>query len=458
MNTRAIAEERYRRIFGAYDVRGVVGEDFNSTDARAIAVAFGDYISPDAPGRFVIGYDGRVSSPGLAEAASLGLRESGHHVVHIGLSTTPMVYWYGAEMKFDGSIAVTASHLAPQYNGFKLCRRDAIPLSGENGLPEVMGLIHQPLSQRQRPPSEALGFESALALHAARIKQHLEPGRPIEIAVDAGNGVGGIAAEALFSPFDSVKIWKLGFHPDGMFPERSPNPLDAGALTWLSETVRSRKLAFGLAFDGDADRAVVVDERGRMVPPDGVAGLISRHMLPAHPGATILHDLRSSRALMEEIESAGGKPVMSRVGHAFIKLNMREHNALFASELSGHYYYADLHYTDNALRTLVEMINIVSAADRPLSELARPFERYPTSGEINLDVSDRQQVLSALEKSYADGRIEHLDGLSVDYPDWWFNARPSHTESVLRLNVGAKSKELLDEKLGKLMAQAKHAI
>jgi len=445
-------EERYQRIFGAYDIRGVVGEDMDSPTVLAIARAYGDYLCPKEPGSFLIGHDGRWSSPALAEAVSIGLRESGNRVTHIGLSSTPMVYWYGAEGDFDGSVAISASHLPANYNGLKLCERDALPLSNEHGLSEIKAMLGKTPKQSGRPSNELLAFSSPLGQYVARIRSRLKPIRPLRIAVDAGNGMGGISTEALFSPFDAVELWRLSFHPDGYFSGRSPNPLEEGALDHLSETVKKRKLDFGFAFDGDADRAVVVNEQGKMVPPDALGGLIAMYFLKEYTDAVILYDLRTSRAVVELIEAAGGRPVRSRVGHAFMKRAMREHRAIFAMELSGHYYYSDLHYTDNGLRTLVELINIVSAEDKPLSELIKPFQRYPTSGEINFKVADRERVLGALENKYREGRIDHLDGLSVDYPDWWFNARSSHTESIIRVNVGATNKTLMSGRSKALLA------
>jgi phosphomannomutase len=449
-----LKEDRYTKIFGAYDIRGVVGEELNSPVVRAIAGAYGDYLCPSQPGHFVIGYDGRWSSPALAEAASVGLRESGHRVTHIGLASTPMVYWYGAEGGFDGSVTVSASHLKSQYNGLKLCRRDALPLSNEHGLTEIAARLEE-RPGNNRAASELLQRASPLPLYVAELREHLKVEKPVKLAVDAGNGTGSIAAEALLSTVEPLQLWRLGFHIDGYFRERSPNPLDEGALDRLSAMVRDNGLDFGIAFDSDADRVIAVDENGLMVPPDALGGLIALHLIKKNPGALILHDLRVSRALPEAIREAGGQPVRSRVGHAFIKRAMREQKAAFAMELSGHYYYADLHYTDNGLRTLIELANIIATGAGPFSRLIKPFRVYPTSGEINLPVSDREGTLHALEGQYQDGRIDHLDGLSVDYDDWWFNARPSNTEPLLRLNIGARSEKLLKEKRRKLLGQIK---
>jgi phosphomannomutase len=444
-NDKKVAD-RYSTIFGAYDIRGIVGEGLDSATVMTIARAYGDYVCPSQAGHFVIGHDDRWSSPALAEAASIGLRQSGHKVTHIGLSSTPMVYWYGAEGGFDGSITISASHLPPAYNGLKLCSRDALPLSSEHGLLEIQKLIRKSPEKDARPYSEIVRYASPLAEYSAQIRRHLKPDRPLKIAVDAGNGMGGMETEPILAAIDMIDLWPLNFHPDSKFPVRPSNPLIEGALDQLASIVKKNGLDFGLAFDGDADRAVVVDERGELVPPDALGGLIATHILTTTPGATILHDLRVSRAFPEKIEAEGGRPVRSRVGHAFIKRAMREESAVFAMELSGHYYYADLHYTDNAPRTLVELINIVSAENKTLSELLKPFERYPTSGEINLAVDDRDKTLTVLSEQYKNGHADHLDGLSVDYPDWWFNVRPSQTEPVIRINIGATDKELLEEK------------
>jgi phosphomannomutase len=446
-------EDRYSRIFGAYDIRGVVGKDLDTPTILEISRAYADYLCPKQPGHFVIGHDDRSSSAAFAEAASVGLRQSGHKVTHIGLSSTPMVYWYGAEGDFDGSITISASHLPPNYNGLKLCSRDALPLSNEHGLLEIEAMLRQSSGINTRAYSESVQYASPLAEYTGNIRRYLRPRRPLKVAVDAGNGMGGIEAETVLAPYDVIELWRINFHPDSKFPVRPSNPLVEGALDQLAGIVKNNNLDFGLAFDGDADRAILVDEQGKMVPPDALGGLIAVHFLESDHGANILHDLRVSRAFSEQIEAAGGRPVRSRVGHSFIKRAMREHNAVFAMELSGHYYYADLHYTDNALRTLVEVINILSIKNETLSELVKPFQRYATSGEINLEVANCDLVLAGLEAKFRDGQADHLDGLSIDYPDWWFNVRRSHTEPVLRLNIGAVHQDLFDRKRTDLLSQ-----
>jgi len=450
-----VIADNYRKIFHAYDIRGEAGKDLSSPIIRAIARAYADYLCPDKAGKFVIGYDARWSSPAFAEAMSVGLREAGHHVTQIGLSSTPLVYWYGAEGGFDGSVAITASHLPPEYNGLKLCRSDAVPLSSEDGLNDILDTLLTVSDRSMRQSNELLTYISPLSLYADCLKKHLKPVRRLRIAVDAGNGMGGAETEAVFSCCDMVEIWPIGFHPDARFSTRPSNPLEEGALAQLCQVVLKNNLSFGIAFDGDADRAVVIDERGELVSAEVLGGLIARYLLSEHPGATILHDLRISRAFTEEVQGSGARTVRSRVGHAFIKLAMRKHDAIFAAELSGHYYYADLHFTDNGLRTLIELVNILSREDRPLSALARPFQKYPTTREISIKIDDWGKVRNRLAQDYYDGQIDYLDGISVDYPDWWFNVRPSNTEPVVRINIGAISNRILAAKRISLLEQIK---
>jgi len=439
-------------LFGAYDIRGIVGKNLYSSAARKIAYAYGYSLSPNNPGKFLIGHDCRLSSAALAESFSIGLREAGHRVVHLGQATTPMIYWCGAEGQFTGSVCVTASHLPPEHNGFKLCKEDAIPLSGEDGLPNIIQAIEKNCISKLIG-QESIQRISLISHYAASLKSFFHLKRPLKVVVDAGNGVGGLDTETLFDQVDGIQIWKQSFHPDGMFPERSPNPLETGALDRLGKMVVEHQCDFGLAFDGDADRAVAVDEKGKMIPPDILGGIIALHFLKSHPESTILYDLRATRAFPEAIQKAGGNPLRCRVGHAFVKKTMRENKAAFAAELSGHYYYADLHYTDNGLRTLIELCNVVSELKIPLSEAIKPLQTYATSGEINRPVKEAQSLLQFLEKNYHEGIISHLDGLSVDYSDWWFNVRASNTEPVVRINIGASNSSLMMDKQKKLLKQ-----
>ncbi|MBI2704685.1 MAG: phosphomannomutase/phosphoglucomutase [Actinobacteria bacterium] len=446
--------DRLDEIFGAYDIRGIAGENIDTPIMRAIGRAYGDHVAPGR-GRFLIGHDGRTTSPALSEAVSVGLREGGHSVVHLGLAPTPMCYWVGATSGFAGSVTVTASHLPPEHNGCKLCRDDAIPLSGEDGLPEIKAAVR---ANAGGPPalgraSEMLGRLDAMAAYVDCLRSHLRLARPLRFAVDASCGAGALDTGVLFEDEAAaalgLEVWKLNFNVDGRFPAHAANPLEAAATEQLSRLVVEHGLDFGLCYDGDADRAVVVDEHGQRLPPDTLGGLLAVHLLGSSPGATALYDLRASRALPEAIEAAGGKAVRTRVGHAIVKPAMRAHDALFAAELSGHYYYRDLHFTDSGIRTLIELINLVSAGSEPLSWLRSPFETYAVSGEVNRAVTDRDEVrtvLDVLAATFADGQIDHLDGLSVDYDDWWFNVRASNTEPVLRFNIGAVDQATLERR------------
>jgi phosphomannomutase len=300
-------EDRYRRIFGAYDIRGVVGEDLDTPTVMAITRAYGDYVCPRQPGHFVIGHDDRWSSAALSEAASIGLRQSGNKVTHIGLSSTPMVYWYGADGGFDGSITISTSHLPLNYNGLKLCSRDALPLSDEHDLLEIEAMLRKSSKINTYMCSEDVRYASPLAEYATQIGRYLRPERPLKVAVDAGNGMGGMETEVLLATYDAIDLWRLNFHPDSKFPVRPSNPLIEGALDQLAGIVKKNKLDFGLAFDGDADRALVVDEQGEVVPPDALGRLIAVHLLKTNRGANIFHDLRVPRAFPEQIVAAGGR-------------------------------------------------------------------------------------------------------------------------------------------------------
>ena len=279
----------------------------------------------------------------------------------------------------------------------------------------------------------------------------------MRISLDAGNGAAGPELAALFASGKLVEIEELGMAADGDYSARPSNPLETGALARLSSTVRQSQSDFGVAFDGDADRAIFVDENGLMVPTDVILALVASRLLATAPGATVLYDLRCSRSVPEAISAAGGSALRTRVGNTFIKADMLKHQAIFAGELSGHYYYGDLSSSDNALRTAIELVNLVSCSPKRLSQLAADYMPYPTSGEINIEVSNVKELLAKLEDSFPKGEIDHLDGLSVAYGGWWFNARPSATEKVLRITAGATRHDILDQQI-KLLLSHVHSL
>ncbi len=444
------AGKRLDTVFGAYDIRGDARDALCCGNVIAIARAYGDFISPEGDRSFVIGHDARVTSRSLAEAVSLGLRSGGHHVTHIGLCTTPMLYWYGAAEGFDGSVMITASDLAPEYNGLKLCRAGAMPLSAEDGLAQVRRLVRLPFVF-DRPCTPVLQRARPLAQYAAVMRARIEAPRPVKVVVDAGNGPGGLDTREVFSHLPYVRLWEISFEPDGGFPDRSPDPSAPGALMALARCVVRHGCELGVAYDGDADRIAVVDERGETVPADVVGALVARRLLARHGGGVVLCDPRAGRGVAEAVEEAGGRALRTRVGRPYIKAAMRAHEALFALEMSGHYYYSDLYCSDNGLRTLIELINVVAGADAPLSELARGLRRYARAAEMNVAVGDSAAALEALARTFADGKIDRIEGITVDYPDWWFNARAALTEPVLRINVEARDESRLEDRRARLL-------
>lgn len=457
-----IMQKQTDTLFGAYDIRGIVGQELDEDFSYRLGQAFGQYLSVDKRATILVGCDARNSSPCLSTYLIKGLIETGNNVVDIGMSSTPLLYWFGAEKNFDGSIVITASHLPPEYNGFKLSRCQAIPISSEDGLKDIASLLLGNAQRRQhdveclKNTSDTVKgqvkIEHPLSCYVEHLRRYLNCGKHLSIAVDCGNGTAGPEIEALFPEnSDSVEIIGIGLVPGEQFRQRPSNPLEKGALDKLIEVVQKHHCAFGVAFDGDADRAIFVDETGETIAPDAITALIGRQLLHQIPDATILYDLRCSRAVPELIKEAGGLALRTKVGHSLIKSAMRRHNAIFAGELSGHYYFKDLYYTDNALRALLEVINAVSSGSGPLSEMVKPMLRYSTSGEINLKVADSVLVLEELAQKFSDGSQDTLDGLSVDYPEWWFNVRASNTEAVLRLTVGAAQPDILKAKTDQLV-------
>ena len=439
-------------IFKAYDVRGTVPDQLRAADAHRIGRAVARHFGAR---RLVVGRDARESSPELGDALVRGITEEGVDVVDIGLVATPMLYFAVEELAADGGVMVTASHNPAQYNGFKICREHAIPVGEASGLREIeklaAGIAHEPVAARRgacsRAEVTARYVEHVLAVGAGRPALH--------VAIDCGNGMAGVGLEPLLARLP-LRIEKLYFEPDCTFPNHPADPLHAPNLADLQQAVRRTGAAFGVAFDGDADRAIFVDERGEPVPSDLVTGLLARSQLRRAPGSRVLYDLRSSWATAEEIRAAGGVPEMCRVGHSFVKAAMRERNALFAGELSGHFYFrfSPTLVADDGIAAFVAMLDVLGREGKPLSALIAPLRRYSASGEVSRRVGDPQAILAALAREHAAApEISHMDGLLVRYDDWWFNMRPSNTEPLLRLNVEAKSEARMQSERDRLLAR-----
>jgi phosphomannomutase len=448
-------------IFKAYDIRGVVPDQLRAEDAYRIGRAVARFLSAS---ELVIGRDARSSSPALAEALVRGVTEEGTGVVDIGLVATPMLYFAVDRLEAGGGIMVTASHNPPEYNGFKICREHAIPIGEASGLQEIehhYAEIGPAAAARQggdaSPPGvRRVDVVSEYVDHALSVGGGRSSFR---VAIDCGNGMASVGLSPLLGRLD-LEVERLYFEPDCTFPNHPADPLKVENLADLREAVRRSGADFGVAFDGDADRAIFVDECGEPVPCDLMTGLLARSQLRRHPGGRVLFDLRSSWATREEIEDAGGIAEICRVGHSFVKASMRESGAIFAGELSGHFYFrfSPTLVADDGIAAFVALLDVLSDAGRPLSELVAPLRRYAASGEISRRVSDPRAVIASVEAEHSGApEISRMDGLLVRYPNWWFNLRPSNTEPLLRLNVEARSAEVMARERDRLLARMEGA-
>ena len=434
-------------IFKAYDIRGVYPQEIDEDAVRKIGYAFARYLGKQ---RIVIGHDMRDSSPALNTAFSEGAQAYNVDVTDIGLATTPMLYTAIIDGQFDGGAMITASHLAAQYNGIKLCREKAIPLSGADGLPEVEALYRATDSL----PTGGTGQRHSmrfLSHYVEKLLPFVAGDEPLRVVIDAGNGMGGLDTPHLLDHLPHIDAVRMYFEPNGDFPHHVPNPAEPENTAELQERVVAEKANLGFAFDGDCDRCGFVDETGARVPADLVIAVLAEYFLKQAPGATILYDLRASRAVPERIRELGGNPVKTRVGHSFIKAKMREVDAVFAGELSGHYYYKEMGFIDSGILSIISMLNLLARKKLPLSQLVRPLQKYAQSGEINIHVHETARLFAALEAAYKDGRQEHLDGLSIEYPDWWFNLRESNTEPLVRLVMEANDAPTLAQQKTRLL-------
>ena len=437
-------------VFKAYDIRGKCPEEVDEGLARRVGRALADHLGNT--GCVAVGHDMRDTSPGLCAALASGLHAGGLDTFEVGQVTTPTLYFAIGSRALAGGVMVTASHNPAGDNGFKLNREGVRPISSNSGLAEIEAAT----KAEQPPPAARTGSGKAEDVTEAYLDHVLRVGlggaevKPLKIAFDCGNGVAGPTVERLLARLPQIDAVKLYFEPDGTFPNHPANPIVAANLEDLCAAVREHRCDLGVAFDGDGDRCVFVDEKGKRVLSDLMTGLIAGDVLAQHPGAAVVYDVVSSRVVAEEITAHGGQPVVERVGHAFIKKTMRERDAVFAGENSGHYYWRDHWFADSALIALCRVLGIVSRQDRPLSRIVRPLRRTAQSGERNYRVPDKDATIAELLEAFASDDVDDRDGITVRMPGWWFNARKSNTEPLLRLNVEAEDEDDLREAIRRL--------
>ena len=430
-------DPRLEAVVKAYDVRGRSPEQLDAALAYAIGEAFAHETGiSEGRGRAAIGHDMRETSPEIAEAVSDGIRAQGGGVVDIGLASTDLLYFASGEWDIPG-VMVTASHNPAGYNGLKMCRAGARPIGIDTGLGAIAEAASELLDGEGR--GELVGsLETADALSAYSVRLHelapLTGSRRLKVVADAGNGMAGHTVPAVFDSL-AVDLVPLYFELDGTFPNHEANPLDATTLVDLQAAVLAEKADIGLAFDGDADRCFVIDERGEVVTPSAITALIADRYLRLHPGATILHNVITSKAVPEIIAENGGVAVRTPVGHSLIKAEMARTGAVFGGEHSGHFYFQEFFLADSGMLAGLHVMAALAETDGTVSELMDRYSRYVPSGEINSTVEDAPGILASLEAAYADKSLDHMDGLTVSADDWWFNVRSSNTEPLLRLNV-----------------------
>jgi phosphomannomutase len=431
-------------IFKAYDIRGIYGKDLNEELAGNIGRAFATFLKCK---KVVIGHDMRPHSIPLFKALADGLIMQGAQVINIGLCSTPMTYYANGKLGADASIMLTASHNPGEWNGFKLCREKAIPISGVTGIKDIEKII---LTNAYAPAAGGGSITEVDILpdYIAHIRQFADLKRPLRVAIDYANAMGIVEGKVLEGLMDIDPLFDT---LDGTFPNHEANPLMEETWEALQHKVKAGNYDFAIAFDGDADRAGFMDEKGNIIPMDMITALIAEMVLKRDKGAAIFYDLRSSWAVKELILKNGGKPMMSRVGHAFIKQQMRDADAVFAGELSGHYYFKENYFAESSSLAALYVANLISDSDAPLSELIKPIQKYFASGEINSEVENTASVFKRLREKYGTGQVIELDGLSVEFADWWFNVRASNTEPLIRLNLEAKTREKMVEKRDEIL-------
>ena len=431
-------------IFKAYDIRGIYGETIDEDTVYKIGRA---YVIKFKPKTVTIGMDGRISSPSLFEALVKGITDQGCNVINIGLVTTPMMYFSSWNYpQYDGGLMVSASHNPPKYNGVKMVRQGSVPIGGDTGIYEIEEMINNglpnELPEQKGEVTELDVFNPYLKHSLTYIPENLNK---FKIVIDTANAVGGPIANAFFKKID-CEFTHLFPEVDGNFPNHEANPLKEENVLDLIKSVKENNANIGVGFDGDADRVAFIDEQGGIVPSDLLIALIAKEILKEKPGVKIEADVRCSRIVLETVKENGGIPGRCNVGHSLVKKQMREDKVYFAGELSSHFYLEDEHYAEAPFYVILKVLQIMSETNKPLSELIEPYKKYSQSGEINSKVEDKDGKMKELESKFSEGQISWLDGITVEFDDWWFNVRPSNTEPYLRLNLEGNTQELMEEK------------
>ena len=435
-------------IFKAYDVRGLYPGEINEQIARLIGRGFAAYLNVPQVG---VSRDMRVSSPALAAAFIDGVCEQGTDVIDYGMMGTDMLYFAVVRDALGGGAQITASHNPGQYNGVKMVRSGALPLSGDAGIGDIRDMIANDRLPAPAPQPGSVTTRSVVSDYVEKVMSLIDPAviKPFSVVLDAGSGMAGLVAPLLFDRLP-CRVTTLCFEIDGTFPNHEANPLIEENRRDITAEVVRQQADIGIAWDGDADRCFFIDGSGEFIAGDFVTALLGEAFLLKHPGSTIIYDLRASHAVRDVAQRYGGRALMNRVGHAFIKHRMRQEDAIFGGEVTGHYYFRDFYYADNGFIPALLILELMSKKNQPLRDLLQPFrERYFISGEINTRLDSMQEVprkLAAIEARYGDATLATLDGVSVDYPDWHFNVRPSNTEPLLRLNLEAASPALMEAK------------
>lgn len=437
-------------IFKAYDIRGTVPDQLNGEIAYMIGASLANYLKPRS---IAVGRDMRVHSDDLFEHLARGLNDSGVDVIDLGRVSTDGLYFAVGKFGYEGGVMITASHNPKQYNGFKICRVNAEPLSGEDGLSQMLKMIQDGTWLAKSPSRGSIvrkDISEAYAQHCLSFID-VKKVKPYHIVIDAGNGMAGATLGPVLEKLP-IKVTKLYFELDGSFPNHPASPIELENLVDLQQKINETNADFGVAFDGDADRMFLVDKFGRQLGGDMTTALVSKSLLKTHPGETILYNLICSHAVPEMVTRMGGTPIKTKVGHAIIKPLMKKHNAIFGGEHSGHFYFRDNWFADSGLIAMLVCLELISVEDRPLHDMVKDIDPYVRSGEINSRVDSIPQKIEQIKQKYAKGKQETIDGLTVEFPTFWFNLRASNTEPLIRLNVEANDRHILEEKTAEILS------